>query len=95
MERRGGSAAVYGNSNLYKVDAVTSISLLKWNSDEDRHNGGRENSEKKERGFADILETEVSKADEPREIKVQTFGYTRMGMPSAVLINMRDYTYQQ
>lgn len=95
MERRGGSAAVYGNSNLYKVDAITSISLLKWNSDESRHGGNEENPDQKGTGFARVLETEVSKTNEPKDVTVRTIGYTRLGMPASVFINMRDYTYQQ
>ena len=95
MERRGGSAAVYGGSVFYTVDAVTAISRLK-NFPDDRRQGQSDNSsEKKESGFANILETEVSKTEDASNINVCTNGYTRMGISTTLMIKMRDYTYQR
>lgn len=37
----------------------------------------------------------MGKTGESKDISIRTYGYTRMGMPNAVFINMRDYTYQK
>lgn len=95
MDRRGGSAAVYGNSLFYTVDAVSAISRLKDSKDDRRHGQSGSESEHSQKGFANVLENEIGKTGEASDINVRTYGYTRMGMPSAVMINMRDYTYQK
>jgi hypothetical protein len=94
---QGGSIAVYGGTSLYKVEAVTPASLLK-RTNEDGRQGGREqdrkDAEKKEKkDFAGFLEGEYGK-ERSKNIKVQTNGYTKLGVPTAVFIKMRDYTYQ-
>ncbi|MCQ2527289.1 MAG: hypothetical protein MJ130_11035 [Lachnospiraceae bacterium] len=95
MERRGGSVAVYGKSDFYTVDAVSAISTLK-NFSEDRRQGqSGDESGKGNKGFATVLETEIGRTGEASNISVRTSGYTRMGMPAALFINMRDYTYQK
>ena len=95
MERRGGSVAVYGKSGFYTVDAVSSISNLKHFSEDRRQGQPGDESGNGNKGFATVLETEIGRTGEASNINVRTNGYTRMGMPAAVLINMRDYTYQQ
>lgn len=95
MDRRGGSAAVYGSSQFYTVDAVTAISSLKNSPDDRKHEQPGDESGSKEKGFANVLKTELGKTGETSNINVRTSGYTRMGMPTAVYIRMRDYTYQK
>lgn len=92
MDRRGGSAAVYASNSIYKVDA---ISFLRRTSEDDGGNHNSGSSEKKEKGFASILENEVDKANVAKDVVVKTSGYTRMGVPTALVLKMRDYTYQQ
>ena len=94
---QGGSIAVYGETSLYKVEAVTPASFLK-RTNEDGRQGSRDDdrrgSEKKEKkDFAGVLEGEYGR-EKAKNIKVQTNGYTKLGVPTAVFINMRDYTYQ-
>ncbi|MBR1860642.1 MAG: hypothetical protein IJ796_02095 [Lachnospiraceae bacterium] len=96
---QGGSIAVYGEQTLYRVEAVTASSLLK-RTNEDGRQGSRNGTDredpngKKNVGFAELLATEAGKKTENRNVRVQTNGYTKLGVPTAFYLKMRDYTYQ-
>ena len=92
--RPGGSIAVYGNDPLRKVIGVTETDKL------GRDSGGagaqyQQNRHRKGDGFAGVLENERKKAGDARDISVKSTGYGANGMPTAIYIMMKDYTYQQ
>ena len=89
----GGSIAVYGSENLFRVMAVSGF-----NSASSDHNsysgyGGLADGNRKGNEFAAILDTEVDKINVSSDINIATSGYTHLGKPSALFITMHDYTY--
>ena len=92
--RPGGSIAVYGNDSLRKVTGVIETDRL----GRDSGGGGafyqQNRKEEKGDGFAGIFENERKKNEEPRDIAISSNGYGANGMPHAIYIRMKDYTYQ-
>ena len=87
---REGKAAVYGSNTLFRVDSVVGV---RFNKDGRNGQSGQENK-RGESSFGTILAkaVEVEAKDQKGEIKVKTNGYSRNGMPTVYLVNMRDYT---
>lgn len=77
------------------VDAVSAIASLKDSNEDRRQRQSGDDSGKGSSGFATVLETEIGRTGEASNISIRTSGYTRMGMPAAMMIKMRDYTYQK
>ncbi len=93
--RPGGSIAVYGNDPLRKITGVTEPDKLGRDSggggaqyQSNRHN-------RKGDGFAGVLDNERKKVGDTRDISVKSTGYGANGMPQAIYILMKDYTFQE
>ena len=92
---RGGSIAVYGNDSLRKVTEVLHTDRLGKDSGGGRPQYQQRQNKRKGEGFAGILEDERKKTGDLRDISVKSTGYGANGMPQAIYIMMKDYTFQK
>ena len=83
----------YGAEDFRKVTQIGSINRTgpdAGGSGAMYHNNRRR---KENSGFADILADEKN-VREGHDISIKTTGYSPKGLPQAVTIKMKDYTYQ-
>jgi hypothetical protein len=93
---QGGIKAINAYEKPYKVEAITAITPLKKVSSQEHNRQSQQNASKTfaQIFFGDALEDVTTAAVEPerhRHINIQTYGYTRNGLPYDTFIKMREY----
>jgi hypothetical protein len=94
---QGGIKAINAFEKPYKVEAVMAVTPLKKISSQEQNRQSNQNASKSfaEIFFGDALEdakTAAVEQDRPiRHINIQTYGYTRDGLPYDTFIKMREY----